>query len=374
MSEPRRGGKASKVAKRASVTAANAPQDLGLESVQDLVSNLARYRFLAARTVLPLVDTPDIPPLRAYRRARRLAEVQTKATVEELYGLCGNDRLFGYVVSLTREAHRIGAEFQERLSSMKVGSAIVATHGAFAHDADRERLESAIKVQRVVSFRPTKEGDDDLRGVAVAAALKRYYATAAAIEAESPYAYALPEPPSELRLPTLDAARWAGLLAVLHDTEIAQARRLLIAAALGAAEDLPRLAWGDLTDQWKLWKAAKRAGVEISTSGTEEGTGDFEEGKRQFGLTHWGDLRVLPTSDEDGSPAALYEAREEAEKLLDHARVQWGARGEAFLGALLAGRSLVEASAAAGVSRQTGHGWREQLRSLALDPPEPKKT
>ena len=171
-----------------------------------------------------------------------------------------------------------------------------------------------------------------------------------------------------------ERAFWKGPMTQAWKAALPSLAKETVPILTGAVESIPKKTRDHLRNEWKT--LTKREAI---LTGQE----DFPDAKKDpqgygHAYLNWSERthaarqndivsQVHPVAN---SPAERAEHRIEIERLYRVAGKRWGKKGRSFLDAQLQGYNLTEASARAGVSRQTGDKYlKELLKATSLKKP-----
>ncbi|MEW5917019.1 MAG: hypothetical protein AB1762_11460 [Gemmatimonadota bacterium] len=209
-------------------------------------------------------------------------------------------------------------------------------------------LMKALRVDRLTSYRPAKEDDDDLRHDALAAALSfvRERGTRTVAGRNLPAQIEFPVLKG-ISLPTLDPERWNRPVARAQGLRAAFA--LLLPVLRGEIEPVAERVRQASREHFRTWRAKKRSAAESS----------LDDPKLAPIASPPRSEEIASSERMDSTRAALNAYREVV--------ARWGDKAGAFLHGIAAGLSIAAAARAAGISRQTGHKY---IRKLHLNYPQ----
>jgi hypothetical protein len=301
---------------------------------EDLVTRLTWLQCRAQQLVINVIDSPR----RALADVQQHAEVLTRRitpdTVAWLHAN-GADASELWVLSwLSSHIGDVHCEMRRRFG--RVGAALEDLQAE--NDARaRKMLLKALGAKTLL-----RDGDwskeEDLRALAVAKTYERAVAAGSEAIRDLVLPTRIPQrepPPHALALRRASSEDGRGDWPSLRATRLADNLRRYLPALRGDTERV--VLWAGrqaLRDHHKANQ--KKRNVWIQDDGAPGLAAD--------------DFRLRQS------------AADRAQAAMSFARQRWGAPGEAFLQALLEGKTVAQAARAAGVSRRTGQTWRRELK------------
>lgn len=311
-------------------------------SNEELLVWLVGYESLAREQVITILDETERDWFDVYKQAALMARNPRPTVLQGLYGRGASELHLRFLVRTRLALHEIYEELRKRFDQQKVGRAyyriMLARPGAL------EGLLAALNVDRITSFRSSKEGNEDLQGVALEAAVRHLERLRAQVRKMN-----FPEQVGLPLIPVLDAAsrekhatRWNW--ETLRARELKETIVGLLPLLRG--DELRDKVHSSMKEHFRKWNTPKRKGVEASLCN--------DEGRLLFEVER-GDIYSVEEQVHRKFVAGL---------VLQTAKDRWGERGQLFIHALLEDKNLIEASKAAKISRQTGNKYKLELRRL----------
>ena len=280
----------------------------------------------------------------------------------EVYTLYPSARLVRLLLNLKMEGAFVEHECERRLEHHKVGNEIIL----LLEGQDRlKEFEKILSVDKISSFHPREQSSDDIKQLAVASAwsawdkLRDKYT-------EDPYKP--PEFPLEM-IPE-EQEFWDNMMInrVWKNDRRAHLRQMIPIFA-GETETIPQIVHSRLKEDWRKIKRRNEIfeGRAIDSALKRL---DPERAER----IDWSIIpemsrkavsqRLIEELHEERDQEREISARLESERAYRIAIKRWGKRGKLFLDALRQGKDVLNASSAAGVTRQTGHKYLSELKKL----------
>jgi hypothetical protein len=260
---------------------------------EELLLHLLGLESPARELIIPFIDDPQRDQFEVYAQATRMARNPDARVLGELHRRGARELELRLLVRTRLGLNEIYSELRRRLDPRKVGRAIYRS--ILEYPKALEELREALHVERMRSYRPRKEDDEDLRSEATTQAFKKLEE----MKATAVEGLKLPE---QLHLPPIPTPTVAGQSQnrwdwpTLRAAELKETLRLFLPLLRGEAEQLPAKVHEFLKEHFRKWNAAKRAGEEVSLFG-EEGKADRS------------DLEDVATSIEDVAVSRVFESR-----------------------------------------------------------------
>jgi hypothetical protein len=312
----------------------------------ELLIRLVGFESCAREVIVSAIYEPERDWLGVYKQAIRIARNPCSRALQMLHQRGLQDSQLRFIVWIRLNLIEIYDEFRKRLDRQRVGRAFYRT---FLNRPEAlEELRTALHVERIKSYRPSKECDEDLRADGVEAAVRKLEDLRLKIRREMSFPECVQLPkipvlPSDSR--TDGGWEWEKLRAKeLQDTIVA-----FLPLLSGEAEGILTKVHDALKEHFRKFEAAKRDGEEIPICD--------EKGR----LIDEVEIVSVPGVEEQvlSKMAVISLGQIAAER--------WGKKGSDFIRALLDDKTIKEASRIAGVSRQTGNKYFRELYRIVLD-------
>jgi hypothetical protein len=304
----------------------------------DLVVRLILLRHrgrLCALRILALEGSQDWKAL--FRRASRIIDDPNPKVLAALHRVWPHAEPLLYLLWVRSECEHAAEELHNRLSSLPVGSALLAMLGVEPPPEAVSKLKQALHVSEIGVHKDFRHEEDagDVQQVAVTHAMGQYRWLTEGVEVKQEVTDAQLR---ELCMPPDFGIPDAGETFPETVTFVAaQCRAALVRVGPifdGHVETAPAHAHQALRDHFEKRRAQKRTGRRVPI---ERVTGRHAAG---------------PNPDVRADVEAAYE----------FAVKRWGAKGKRFVTALLEAETTTEAAKAAGVSRPTAGKYVKELR------------
>jgi len=286
----------------------------------------------------------------------------TRQHLIEVYTVYPDARLIQLLLDLRMEGAFLEHESVRRLEHHKVGSEIVLLQDG----QDRlKEFEKLLSVDKISSFHPREQSSEDIKQSAVTSA---WSAWSNLREKYTEDPYKPPEFPLEM-LPE-EQEFWDSMMInrVWKNSRRAHLREMIPIFA-GETETIPEIVHSRLREDWRKIKRRN----EIMKGRTEDSDLKNLDPERAERI----DWSIIPEKSREAVSQRLREelheerdqereisARLESERAYRIAIKRWGKHGQLFLDALRQGKDVLNASSAAGVTRQTGHKYLSELKKL----------
>jgi hypothetical protein len=301
-----------------------------------LVKLRALGRDTLARVIL--VGWPDADLKAVAEETADLSDNLSWEYIDRLCELCQSPVPAMLLVAYGLEQDAIFKETNERLKRSKVGAELLRLYGDKVKPKDLRELHKALKIEKITTYRPQKESDEDLKGIAVegaTTAFKQIGQTARVDMPEGPY----PLTPLAEALPVELALwkKWERVNGAMERKDFALMQEYFLPALQG--KKISERARQTLRDHFEAQRAKKRMAETLSLDGAEKDA-------------------ILPPWETSSGNISYLDARK-AYKIV---RERYGQKGHQFLDALKETGNVKEASASAGISRQMGHRYLVEIR------------
>ena len=282
----------------------------------------------------------------------------TRQHLLEVYTVYPHRGLIGLLIDLRIEGAFLEHEFGRRMEQHRLGGEILLLEEGEDRLSEFQKL---LSIDKISSFDLREQNADDIKQSAMEIAwsawngLKDKYT-------EDPYEP--PEFPFDMLPPEEEFWRNMMVNRVWKNGKQAHMREMIPLLA-GESEAISEIVHGQLREGWR--KAKRRKQIR---DGHPRKILDPEQKER----IEWS---IIPEKSRDEVFHRLRDelhqeqreqdrsiARFDSERAYRVATKRWGKRGRQFLDALRRGEDVVAASAAAGVSRQTGHKYLNELQKL----------
>jgi hypothetical protein len=311
-------------------------------SDEELLVRLVGFESFARELIIATLDEPEHDWSDIYAKAARMARNPSAIVLQQLYERGATESQLRFLVRTRLALHKIYEELRKRFDRRPVGRAYYRT--MLMRPGALEELLAALKVDRITSFRPGKESDEDLQGVALEAAVRQLERFRDDIRERI-----FPEQVNLPHIPVLDpasreqqAVRWNW-----KDLRAKELKETIVSLLpLFRGEELAAKVHSAIKEHFRKWGASKRRGVEVPLSEDEDHPLPEVEG---------GDGRSVEEQ---------VHSKWVANVVMQAVKGHWGKKGQSFIHALLEGKNLAEASRAAGISRQTGNKYKLVLQRL----------
>jgi hypothetical protein len=309
--------------------------DVGLLSDEELVSFVAIQMAWIREAFWRIFDVPAFGWKRFYRDTLDAVVHLDVDTIVSLRPFCSDARPLHFLMGVLIEQRTVHEEIGRRLGRRDVGSAILS---CLREEPRGEKdLLTALKVERLTSYQPAHEEDDeDLRSVAKVKAWEGYAAIGEDMVSGMPARVAVPPLPALAGLPAEPKPPWDVVGPFVLGQELQSMVKTLL-PVLREAEALRGKVHQDLRTHWEKRDAQKRKGEKVSLDEEKDAATqtDFSAGAFRQGAL---------------------------DSLYTIANRRWGERGTRFITALTQGETVTAASKAAKVTRQVGHKYLRELK------------
>lgn len=308
-----------------------------------LVACLFAIEWSLREIIMALIDREDRNPLAVERHATSFAENLSLDTLLVLSELGASAEHLRVIVKDHCEAASVRAELRSRLGKVPRGRAVLAIVEDPESQEALTTLRKTLRVDRLTSYRPGKEDNDDLRHDALAAALSfvRDCGIRTVAGRKLPARIEFPVLKG-ISLPTLDPDRWDRPVARAQG--LREAFALLLPVLRGEVEPVAEKVRQASREHFRMWRAMKRSAPEAS----------LDDPKVASTVS-------LPPIEEIASPERLDSTRVALDAYCEVV-ARWGEKAGAFLTGVAAGLPISKAARKAGITRQTGHKYMRKLR------------
>ncbi len=304
---------------------------------ETLVSQLVIWRSLGPQCIIRMIAKPEDDWKAMFQRVSHMADVLSPAVLEELYSMQRNGVAVRFLIWWRLELEHIALELRNRLERSKVGSALIQAIGGRSEKVTLNQLLRVLRIERLQSYRPEDESDEDLRAHGLMKAYEYYDHMGEEAIFPLPHGLGAALPPN-LGLPEQDPPPWDYLLPRVTSLQIQQALRVFLPILEGDVERLPGKVWQALRDLFEKRKAQKR---------------DAQRADEPF--------ETLEEAGHIPRHHGVQDAMSDLVQVFKLAERRWGPKATAFLNALREDCTQDEAAKRAKISRQTGHKYLREL-------------
>jgi hypothetical protein len=226
----------------------------------DLLIRLVGFESCAREVIVWALQEPGRDSPYLYEQATRVVRNLCPTALQKLHQRGLRDLQFRFLVWSRLNLTGIYEELRKRLDRQRVGRAFYRI--LLNRPEALEELRTALHIERIKSYRPSKESDEDLRSDGVEAALRKLEDFRSKIWRgisfrESVNLPTIPVLPSDSR--TAGSWDWGKLRAEeLEETTVA-----FLPLLNGEAESIVTKVHDALKEHFRKFKAAKREGKEI---------------------------------------------------------------------------------------------------------------
>jgi hypothetical protein len=299
-----------------------------------LIRWLVRLRFLGRDTLARVILSafPDADLKKVADETEDLTDNLNWEIIDRLCDLCDNPVPAMLLVDCIVEQDAIYKEINERLTKSVVGAEILRLSADKVKPTSLLELHKALTVDRITTYRPEKESDEDLRAIAVGAAMKAFnqigHENKADLE-KGPY----PKTPLAKAFPVASSAwgQWKIRNSAMEKRDFALMQEYYLPALEG--KKISERARQALRDHFEAREAKKRTAETLS----------LDRAKKESVSPPW-------------------ESYFDAGRAYKIAVERYGQKGQQFLDTLKDTENIKEASARAGISRQMGHRYLIEIR------------
>ena len=225
---------------------------------------LAMLRALARDTLarVILVGWSDVDLRDVAEETADISENLNWEYIERLCDLCQNPVPGMYLVSCGLEQDAIYAETSRRLKTSKAGSQLLRLLGSKVSPNTLTDLRRGLKVERITTYEPERESDEDLRALADSAAWKTFTELGKALKVHLPQ-FRYPNSPLAKALPVEKkvSEQWEILNRSMFTTDFSLMQESFLPALEG--KKISARVRQSLRDHWQSRDAQKRTGEEV---------------------------------------------------------------------------------------------------------------
>lgn len=148
-------------------------RDYSKRKNEDIIFDLAVHLAWARECTTRIIYKPGGELNEVYNKASRMADKRAPDVLEQLFALYADERPIRFLVWVWIEEECIYQEIRKRLEKHKVGREFLRLHGRVSREPiDGDHLPTVLNVEKLTSYHPSENSDEDLRNEAVKKALE----------------------------------------------------------------------------------------------------------------------------------------------------------------------------------------------------------
>ncbi len=306
----------------------------------------AMGRDCVARILLKDRPNPSLEDLKKVAgQAADISDEPSPKRLERLYASCHDMKPLKFLVECRFEQEAIYKETKNRLKKSGVGMEALRLLGRKSKPLTLDDLHKALKVERMQTYKPDKEMDEDLRSVAVGGVWNRFQKLGQTLKVKLPTG-PYPAVPQNVGIPVDEKDTWSQLNAVMLQRDFEQMQENILPALQGK-----RLSGGArqaLRDHWEKRDAQKREGEEF----------DLSEGQRLLRREGRLDRHEEEEMEQKADVSArMYKVLKEAQR-----QKRWGKKAITAFKYYLEGKTEEEACKLAKITPRTFQNYIARFR------------